>query len=763
MFGIHGSSSTLRPSAWPAARLLSGLAEVFFLGQPMVGLAVIGATWLHWPLGAAGLLCVAAADGFGRLIGMSGSALSTGCYRYNPLLVGLSLGATLNWSWPTVGIIILAGAVTLLATTALAQLLRQQLALPVLSLPFVLVAATLQTAILRYPSLALGGSPLPAYLLQEFGLPPLAAGFFKTLGAILFMPCVPIGMLLATVVLWRSRILLFLAAGGYLLAIGLRVLWLGSAEQALADVSAFNSILVAMALGGVFLVPSGRGFAIAAVAVATTVLVADGLSLLGQFFTIPTYTLPFNLVALGSLYGLAVVPYPGISRLLAGTPEETLEIELIRRRRFADHSRTLALPFLGQWTVYQGCDGEWTHQGDWRHACDFVITDEDGQMFSGRGIQLADYYCFRKPVLAPCRGTVVSAVGDLPDNPVGRVDKANNWGNHVVIHDDRGFHVELSHFAHGSLKVQPGDRVEPGQPLGLCGNSGYSPQPHLHIHVQAAEQVGSPTMPFAFSRFVEGNLFHAQHMPARGSVVEPAGIDRALDAASDYLLHETLDFDLFRCGAPAGQLQLTVRMALDGTLYFEGPEGSRLYFGKHDGALYFYRVEGNNEWLRTLLLALPRLPLVRGRALVWHDVLPIGLAAAGPRRWLAQFAAAFVPAAGCVQTTHRVVQGNIIETQIEAAWCGLRCAAHVELSRDGGIALVRVDDLELRSQAADCQPPMATTPVVTRHVGPPLAANELVTNIVAFRSAKRRMPRGEGTDAGWNVLPTETAGTVLKR
>jgi len=35
-----------------------------------------------------------------------------------------------------------------------------------------------------------------------------------------------------------------------------------------------------------------------------------------------------------------------------------------------------------------------------------------------------------------------------------------------------------------SVAVAPGDRVREGQQIGRVGNSGYSTEPHLHIHAQ---------------------------------------------------------------------------------------------------------------------------------------------------------------------------------------------------------------------------------------------------------------------------------------
>jgi len=53
-------------------------------------------------------------------------------------------------------------------------------------------------------------------------------------------------------------------------------------------------------------------------------------------------------------------------------------------------------------------------------------------------------------------------------------------GNHVMI-ESAGLFVALCHLKRGSVRVRPGQRVECGEALGACGNSGNSTEPHLHV------------------------------------------------------------------------------------------------------------------------------------------------------------------------------------------------------------------------------------------------------------------------------------------
>ena len=47
--------------------------------------------------------------------------------------------------------------------------------------------------------------------------------------------------------------------------------------------------------------------------------------------------------------------------------------------------------------------------------------------------------------------------------------------------ESAGMFVALCHLKRQSLSVRPGQRVESGEVVGACGNSGNSTEPHLHV------------------------------------------------------------------------------------------------------------------------------------------------------------------------------------------------------------------------------------------------------------------------------------------
>lgn len=670
-------------------------AEVFFMADVPAGVLIFAATLVHPEVAVAGVIAVLAAYGFARLVGMEKQFLESGYYTYNPLLVGLSLGYLFKLTTLTVFFIASAGVITFLVTVFMANVFLTYLRLPILSLPFVVVSSIAYLASARYSNLFVRLHADGGILASDFGLPFWLAGFFKAFGAVLFAPSVVVGVALSVVVLRHSRILLLLALLGYYTGAAIRALMVGSAAQGFADINNFNFIFIAMALGGVFLIPSLTSYLLAVIAVAISTVFMDAITGFWYYYGIPAFTLPFNVVTLGVVYVLGLVRHPMVPAIMGRAPEETLENHLANRLRYPGQERTLYLPFAGRWMVWQGWDGEWTHKGSWRYACDFVIADERGQTHRGDGARPDDYHCYNKPVLSPVRGRVAQVVDDLPDSPIGGADETNNWGNVVVIEDARGFFVELSHFAEKSIHVKKGDWVERGAVLGLCGNSGYSPQPHIHVQVQAADAIGAASLPFSFVSYADDGEFQANNVPQQRRVVEPLYRDKRLDNITNFVLDDELCYQVLRDGKEAGELALKVKMSPDGTFYFESPRG-QLFFGKHEGTFYFYRVIGDDPWLRLLFLALPRMPLAYREKLAWRDYVPAGLIASGLRAVVAGLLSSIYPKLATVKITQTFAGESRVESIIESSLLGVRQTAVVELDRRKGFSSAAVAGVEFR-------------------------------------------------------------------
>ena len=142
-----------------------------------------------------------------------------------------------------------------------------------------------------------------------------------------------------------------------------------------------------------------------------------------------------------------------------------------------------------KWHISQGHNGKITHLGDWQHAWDFDIVNEKEETYRYPGIKTTDFYCYDLPVLAPAAGYVVEIINNVEDNEIGEVNIKENFGNTIIIKHGEYFYSKLSHLKKDSFKVAVGDYVYKGTIIASCGNSGRSPEPHLHFQLQALLQL----------------------------------------------------------------------------------------------------------------------------------------------------------------------------------------------------------------------------------------------------------------------------------
>ena len=149
------------------------------------------------------------------------------------------------------------------------------------------------------------------------------------------------------------------------------------------------------------------------------------------------------------------------------------------------------LPFDGTWQIAQGGDEESQngHHGLLAQnlAMDIVKVDSRGRRTREGGDRGKNegYLSWAQPLYSPTDGTVVIATDGIPDNLPGDMNGQMVYGNSVMIRCPSGCVVVMAHFKNGSVVRKKGDQVHAGDLLGLCGNSGHTREPHLHIQVQS--------------------------------------------------------------------------------------------------------------------------------------------------------------------------------------------------------------------------------------------------------------------------------------
>lgn len=171
----------------------------------------------------------------------------------------------------------------------------------------------------------------------------------------------------------------------------------------------------------------------------------------------------------------------------------------------------LRLPSYGTWIVRNSparrVPSHGTHAFGASYAIDFVAV-RNGRTASVRDWRtvcaaepVERFFAFDQPIIAPASGRVVSVHDGEADHAARRSQLAlipyaltqasrarlgapGLAGNHVILElAGGGPYLVVAHLRCGTVAVRAGERVAAGQPLGRCGNSGNSTQPHVHLQV----------------------------------------------------------------------------------------------------------------------------------------------------------------------------------------------------------------------------------------------------------------------------------------
>ncbi|HPT30771.1 MAG TPA: urea transporter [Prolixibacteraceae bacterium] len=517
--------------------------QVFFSDNRLFAVILLLVSFLDMYAGICGALSVVISNLLARGMGFNEWLIGKGYYGYNSLLVGLGFGLTFEPGMAFFLLVPVMALLTFLFTVAIQGFLFKY-GLPYLSLPFLLGFWLIMLASGQFSALGLSARGIytfnELYSIGGIWLIDTVEWFDKlitseglrtylfSLGAVFFQQNLLAGVLIALGILIYSRIAFTLSLLGFLLA------WLfyGITGSDLSSLGytyiGFNYILTSIALGGFFIIPSRWSYFWLIWLLPLVIVVTISLQKIFAVFQLGVYALPFNIVVLIFLYVLKIREKPGEKLVETSvqhfSPEKNLYHNLITQFRFLPEYLPVDLPVIGEWTVNQGYYGEFTHKGDWAHGIDLVITGKDGSQFRNSGFSLSDYYCYEKPVSAVADGSVADLIDGIPDNLPGENNIRQNWGNSIVIRHHENLYSQVSHLKPGSFRVKKGDPVKKGEIIGLCGNSGRSPYPHLHFQMQTTPHIGSKTLRYPFSGYLvagQGNLsLHSHAIPLQGETLQ---------------------------------------------------------------------------------------------------------------------------------------------------------------------------------------------------------------------------------------------------
>ena len=500
--------------------ILNSYSVVFFFNNRLLSIVLLIVSFFNLYAGFSGLLSVVIAVLIANSMGFNKVQLKQGLFSFNALLTGIGMGTFFDPSWAFFSLLALGSLLTLILSVTLGGWLNKY-GLPVLSIPFVITFWFIVLPSAQFENLgltqrniywlnevyAVGGNRLLDFFQTIDALPlhNMVVTYLRAISSIFFQENIICGFFIAVALLISSRIGFSLSIIGFLSAYFFAQ-FTGSETASITyyNIGA-NYIMVAIAIGAFFVIPSRYSYLWTILLVPLTSLVLLFMNKLLGFIQLPVFSLPFSFVVILFVYFLHLRTNP---TKLISTPMQfySPEINLYTYNNNKTHlSRhlyfPLYLPFWGEWKVTQGHNGIHTHKGEWANAFDFMITDNAEKTYSSNGLLCENYYCYNKPILAPADGIVEMVVDHIDDNEIGKVNTVENWGNTIIIRHITGLYTQMSHLKKGSVKVAVGDYIKRGEIVAHCGNSGRSPEPHLHFQVQATPLLGAKTIDYPFAYF----------------------------------------------------------------------------------------------------------------------------------------------------------------------------------------------------------------------------------------------------------------------
>lgn len=676
--------------------ILNSYSQVFFSTHRLLSIILLIVSFLDYTAGLCGLLSVLVGVVLTKAIGVDQFSIEKGLYGFNNLLVGLGLGLYFQWSIELIMIVVMASLLTTFISFAIQGVIGKY-ALPYLSIPFLFGIWLALLATRDFSALGLsakgiytinevyafgGSSLLSIYQTIDVYMPLIINTYLKSLGAIFFQYNMFAGILIVIGLLIYSRIIFSLTVIGYFSALAIYHFFGIEISTLSYSYIGFNYILTSIAIGGYYLIPSRYSYGILLIILPITILLSFATERILLAFSLPAYSLPFNLMVLLFIYTLRFRTHrPKYLReviVQQESPEKNVYIQQNEVNKMRSSGVIpIGLPVMGKWTINQAYNGEYTHQGEWRHAFDLVIKDDENKEFFSDGLELDHYFCYRKNVSAPADGYVMDIIDGIEDNLVGNVDIKHNWGNSIVIQHVVGLNSQFSHLLKGSLLVKKGDFVQKGQVIAKVGNSGRSPYPHLHFQMQIAPYIGSKTLAYPLSNYIISNKkedkFHSYGTPKKDKIIQNVIPTPILSEAFNFspgqeLEYEISDFDpsCKKHNIPS-KSKFVVHSDIYNNTYLECQEtGAKAWFYYDTQLFHFANYQGSKDsFLYYFMLALFKVEMAYSSQIIISDVIPTHLIFKKNKLWWQDFLAPFyVYLKGNYQLKHITIDDDMTPQEV---------------------------------------------------------------------------------------------------
>lgn len=264
--------------------------------------------------GAAATAGVVTSTVTARVLGFSEKDIDAGLYGFNGTLVGPCLFLFLEHSPQLWLYVILASILSSVVLAALMRILRPY-QVPASTSPFVLTSWMFLVAVYgfesftRSPVLPTAGIPAAVPGSSGLSIENWPVALFKGVGEVMFADSVTVGILfLVGIAIVSLRGALMVISGAFV-GIVFPTLLNANLNAIEMGLYAFNPVLTMMAIGWVFLKPSGKSAALAVLAGVMTVVCQAGLASFLTPIGLPTLTFPFVLVMWMFLFAAGMSRY----------------------------------------------------------------------------------------------------------------------------------------------------------------------------------------------------------------------------------------------------------------------------------------------------------------------------------------------------------------------------------------------------------------------------------------------------------------------
>lgn len=501
---------------------LNSYSIILFSNNKILASILILVTFMTPKVGLIGLLFLLCFHSLLLLLGFHKEEIKSGVLGFNALLVGLSIAYSYEVTKYFIGLFFISIVLSLVIIIWCKSFFKR-FHLPSLTIPFFIIINIISLAIKNFEVFSINMDYVfndntlvflkqnqwyqIVHSLDAVLLPQHFRVYLITLSTIFFQKSILAGFLILFGMFLFSRIVVLYSFIGFYSSLFFFHIMGGDIASLTYFYTGSNFIFLAIAVGCFFYIPNIYSILLVFFLSPVLMFIMITLNKILFIFQMDSFSLSFSVLTTITLYILAVrhnykliIP----ANIHLNSPEKALYEYLHQQKKVVSNTlNPMFLPFWGSWKVSQGYDGKITHLGDWGKALDFVITDEVDTTYNNFGQKLEDFYCYNKPVLAPADGYVYDIINYVEENGVNEINIQENWGNSIIINHLNGLYTQISHIKKDSFLVQIGDYIKKGTMIATCGNSGRSPEPHIHFQAQHIPVFGAKTTAMPISYFIE--------------------------------------------------------------------------------------------------------------------------------------------------------------------------------------------------------------------------------------------------------------------